>query len=364
VTVWTFVGAALLIVGNGLFVAVEFALLASLRTRLEPFAEEGRRSARRALDAMGHLGPVLAGTQLGVTMCSLALGSVAEPAVSHLLESLLGRASVPEGVAKVIGFVFGLGTVVFFHLLFGEMVPKSVALTAPESTLMVLVGPTQVFVWIFRPIIWALNAMARLGARALGATPADELRSSHTSAELSVMLGASLGQGLLDEDEVELLTGAIEFVARSVDEVMVPRERMVSIDAAATVGEAEETIRSSGHSRLLVTNGDIDHVAGFVHAKDLIGLDEVARTGSLPLRLRRHLTVPPTVSLGELLVEMQERQIHLAVVVGARTLGMVTLEDILESIVGDILDESVRPTGHPPRADLPAPRPNRAEPRP
>ena len=344
-TVWTFLGAVLLIVGNGLFVAVEFALLASLRTRLEPLAEQGRWTARRSLEAMGRLGPMLAGTQLGVTICSLALGSVAEPAVSHLLESLLGRASVPDGVAKVIGFTLGLGTVVFFHLLFGEMVPKSLALTAPETTLMALVAPVRAFVWLFRPIIWALNALARLGARALGATPADELRSSHTSAELSMMLGASLGEGLLDQDEVELLTGAIEFVARSVDEVMVPRDQMVSIDAAATVEAAEETIRESGHSRLLVTDGDVDHVAGFVHAKDLIGLDESAQGGSLPLNLRRHLTVPPTVSLGELLVEMQARQIHLAVVVGARTLWMVTLEDILESIVGDILDESDHPSG-------------------
>jgi CBS domain containing-hemolysin-like protein len=331
-----------LILLNGVFVAMEFSLVASLRTRLEPLAEDGHVSARRALAAMGRLGPMLAGTQLGVTMASLALGSIAEPAAERLLDRLLRVLHLPHGVIGVLGVVVSLTIVVFLHLLFGEMLPKSIALSSPERALTALVTPVALFVAVFRPIIWFLNTLARLGARALGAEPADQLRTSRSAAELSMMLEESTEEGFLGGDELDLLTGALELVDRPVAEVMVPRDAIVSVSQHCTVDAAESAVRASGHSRLLVVDGDVDHVLGFIHVKDLLSLDDSARKQPLAVDLRRNLVVEPTTTLGDVLVTMQARRIHLAVVGGARTLGMITLEDVLESIVGDIVDETDR----------------------
>ncbi|MCC6225712.1 MAG: HlyC/CorC family transporter [Microthrixaceae bacterium] len=336
------VASLLLVVLNGVFVATEFALLASLRTRLELLAEEGRFGASRALSAMSSLGPMLAGTQLGITMASLGLGSVAEPAVEDLLDRLGEAVHLAPGVARVAAVALSLGVVVFMHLVVGEMMPKSIALAAPEKTLMALVLPVAAFAWMLRPVIWMLNVAARLGARTLGAEPADELRSSHTAAELTAMIEESGEEGLIEGDELELVTRALELVGRAASGIMVPRERIVAVDRGSTVEEAESAVRASGHSRILVTAGDLDHVMGFVHVKDLLDLPESARAERLAVRIRSHLVIDGTESLGDVLVTMQSRRIHMAVVTDEhdRTVGMVTLEDILESVVGDILDES------------------------
>ena len=338
--------SAFLILLNGAFVATEFAMLASLRDRVEPLLQEGRFGARKAIDAMTSLGPWLAGTQLGVTIASLLLGSVAEPGIERFLDDLFSEVGLPHAAIRFVAIVVSLAIVVFLHLLFGEMVPKSIALAAPERTLTVLAVPVGVFVWLFRPVIWFLNALARLGARALRVQPSDELRTSRTAAELSVMLEESTEVGLLAGAELGLLTGALEFVDRSVAEVMVPAERIVSIAVDAAVADAEEAARTSGHSRLLVVDGDLDHVVGFLHVKDLLRLDAIERHLPLPVQVRSHLEVAPSTTLGDVLVTMQSRRIHLAVVADptAGTVGMITLEDVLESVVGDILDESDRET--------------------
>jgi CBS domain containing-hemolysin-like protein len=199
-------------------------------------------------------------------------------------------------------------------------------------------------VWLFRPVIWMLNQLARVGARALGAEPSDELRNSRTAAELSVMLEESTEEGLLADEERDLLTGALELVDRSVAELMVPAKRVVSIPAGCPVDDAERAARESGHSRLLVVDGDLDHVVGFIHVKDLLRLDGSERDRPLPVTVRTHLEVAASTSLGDVLVAMQSRRIHLAVVAqpGAGTVGMITLEDVLESVVGEIVDESDR----------------------
>jgi CBS domain containing-hemolysin-like protein len=294
--------------------------------------------------AMSSLGRTLAGTQLGITIASLALGSLAEPAVEGMFDQLFELLHLPHAVTRALALTISLAIVVFLHLLFGEMVPKSIALAAPERTLIVLAVPVRTFVWLFRPVIVLLNAMARVGARALGAEPSDELRASRTAAELSVMLEESTEEGLLGGDERDLLTGALELVDRSVAELMVPAARIVSVAAGCPVDEAERAARESGHSRLLVVDADLDHVVGFIHVKDLLRLDERARSTPLPVPVRAHLTVDATTSLGDVLVRMQSRRIHLAVVgdEASGTVGMITLEDVLESMVGEIMDESDR----------------------
>ena len=335
--------ALLLILANGLFVAMEFSLLASLRTRIEDQSTSLR--GRVALRSMGRLGVVLAGTQLGVTLCSLALGSVAEPALDRGLITVFDRLGLPHGLAHTLAVVGALGVVVFVHLVIGEMVPKSVALARPEATLLALAVPVSGFVWCFSPVIWALNRLARLGARLFGVVPADELRSSATPAELGLMLEESLDEGMIDSEDHEMLVAALGFLDRPTAGIMVPQSQVVSIGRSTTIAQAEELMRTSGHSRLLVTGRSDTDVLGFVHAKDLLRLRGAERDRPIPLHAL--LTAPSggaEVGLGEVLVTMRGRRRHVALVTDDRraTIGMVTLEDVLESIVGDIGDETDR----------------------
>lgn len=340
----------LLVAVNGAFVAMEFATVVAGRARIEMLAEQGRRSAQVALGVMGRLGEVLAGTQLGVTIASLGLGAVAEPAIARLLARALGGLGVGAAVADTVGLVVGLGVVVFVHLLFGEMVPKSIALARPEATLMALAIPVSGFVWTFRPVTALLNGMARWGARSLGIQPTDELRASHTAAELEVMVLDAEGEGLIDPEEAELVTRAMRFVDRPVADLMVRRDDIAAVALGVTIEEAERTVQRTGHTRLVVTRPgedgpDLDAVVGFLHAKDLLALEVVDRGTAVPQDLLRlPLQVSPERTLGPVLVAMRGVRRHVALVSGpdGRTMGLITLEDVLEAIVGDITDESDR----------------------
>lgn len=344
-TTWALIGALVLLLANAFFVAVEFALIAARRTQIEPLAEAGSRRARLALTSMQELSLQLAGAQLGITMASLGLGFVAEPAVAHLIESAIdGVVDIPSGALHAISFVVALTIVVFLHMVLGEMVPKNIAIAGPERTLMVLVVPNVVYLKVLRPFIWLLNGMANLGVRALGVEPRDELADFHTTDELASMVAASRDEGLLEEFEHSLLRGALNFGERAAASVMVPRERMVTVQRWATIGAVEQLVVESGHSRLPVVGGGLDEVVGFVHAKDLLTVPPDRFGRRLPASfIRRMLVVGPDQSLESLLVAMRQARVHLALVVDEeRTLGMVTLEDLLEELVGDIRDETDR----------------------
>ncbi|MFN8052709.1 MAG: hemolysin family protein [Acidimicrobiales bacterium] len=335
--------AALLVLANGLFVAMEFSLLASLRSRIEEEAEQGKLRGTLALRSMGRLGTVLAGTQLGVTLASLALGSVAEPALDRTLRSLFDHVGLPESVAHYVALVLALAVVVFVHLVVGEMVPKSIALAQPERTLLALTVPASGFVWLFTPVIWVLNRLAFLGSRLFGVEPADELRSTASAAELGVMIEESREEGLIEDEDHELLVAALGFMDRSTADVMVPRAEIHAIPRSASVAEAEAAMRTSGHSRVLMTGRGLDDLLGFVHAKDLLRLPIEGRDRPVPLdSIRPMLTVSADRGLGDLLLAMRRARRHVAVVIDPDrvTLGMVTMEDVLEAIVGDIIDES------------------------
>lgn len=335
-TAWALVLAVALLVANGFFVAVEFAVVGSRRTRLEGLVEEGSRRARHALAATADLNTQLAGAQLGITMASLGLGAVAEPAVAGLLEGFLGHAA-----AVVVALV----VVVFLHLVVGEMVPKNIALTDPERSLLALVGLDRAYLWLFGPVIRVLNGVSGLGMRLLGVEPRDALAAGHTAEELAVMLAASREEGLIEDFAHDLLAGVLDFSERNVASVMVPREQVVAVQVGTTVAGAERVVVDSGHSRLPVVGRDLDDVRGFVHAKDLLTLPPEARDRPVPLRLlRRMLVVPTTRSLEDLLLGMRRARVHFALVVdeAGATAGIVTLEDLLEELVGDIVDESDR----------------------
>jgi CBS domain containing-hemolysin-like protein len=340
-----FLGATvLLLLANALFVGVEFALIASRSTALESMAERGDRRARRALAAVHELNLQLAGTQLGITMASLGLGAVAEPALAGLIESALeGIAELPDSLVRGVSFALALAIVVFLHMVFGEMVPKNLAIAAPEKTLLALSGFNRAFVTLLRPVIRALNAMANAGVRLLGVEPRDELATAHTPEELARLLAQSHAEGILDPTAHEVMAGALRFGRRDLRSVLVPRERVVALDRLATVAEAEQLVVDSGVSRLLVLSDDGQTVIGFIHAKDLLTIPAEARGRPIPLaRIRRVLVLDESLRLDHALVEIRRGRTHLAAVVDdeRRFIGLATLEDVLESVVGDIVDES------------------------
>ena len=340
--------ALAMILANGFFVAVEFSLMASRRGRIEELAENGSSGARRALVAMRNLNLQLAASQLGISIVSLLLGWLIEPVVSEGLENLFGRTALPEGASRVIGLVLGLVIVAFVHMVIGEMVPKSLALAAPEKVAVALTPIHRIVVVMVRPAVGALYWLARLGTRLVGVEPTDELAQAHTAIELAVMVEESRAGGELAPTEHELLVGALGFLSVQVDEVMAPREQLVTVPHTATVAQAEELVHHSGHSRVLVLGDDPDEVTGFLHAKDLIGVPASHRDGFLPPGIVRvALRVGPQDHLEDVLPRMRRARRHVAVVVESaavdpqqRILGLVTLEDILEAIVGDIRDET------------------------
>ncbi|MCB1272656.1 MAG: hemolysin family protein [Microthrixaceae bacterium] len=341
-----------LVVANGFFVAMEFALLAARRGRIEDAVEDGRFGASSALAGMRSLNVQLAACQLGITAMSLMLGWIIEPVLGGAVEGVLHRTALPEGAAAVIGLVIALSLLSFVHMVAGEMVPKSVALAKPEPTLLLLAPLHRAVTTALRPVVWLLNNLGTLGARALRVEPAEELTQAHTPEELAVMLDEAAALGNLDAGEADLLSGALGFLAVRVRDVMAPAADLVTIPATATVAQAEELLVRSGHSRVLVTEADSvaagGEVVGFLHVKDLLAHDELGSGDLLPPGLVRvALRVGADESLPDVLLKMRRARRHVAVVSeGARSSdpveGLVTMEDLLEALVGEITDESDR----------------------
>jgi CBS domain containing-hemolysin-like protein len=338
--------AAGLLLANGFFVAVEFALIASRRTKLEAMAERGSARARLAVGSMRHLNLQLSGAQLGITMASLLLGYVAEPTVAGLIEDAIEVfGEVPDGLLHTIGFIVALTIVAFLHMVIGEMVPKNIAIADPERTLLRLSVPNRVYVTIFGPLLRLLTAIANVGVRAFGVEPRDELATAASSQELATMLGASRDEGLIEDVAHQLLTGALHLQDRRVTTVMVPRAGIEWLSRTSTPAEAEALVVSTGLTRLLVAGHGVDDVLGYLHAKDLLTLSGEARHRPLPLgRVRRMLVVGQETSLDDALLAMQRARLHVALVVdgSGSTVGLASLEDVIEALVGDIRDESDR----------------------
>jgi CBS domain containing-hemolysin-like protein len=346
VTVVLLLTAVVLVAVDAYFVAIEFALVTAQRSTIESQAEAGSRRAALALVAIRHLPRQLAGSQLGITMASLGLGIVATPTVANLLEPLIELAGdPPQGLVEGVAFAVALLVVVCVHMVFGELVPKGVALAGPERVLLALAPANNLFTTVFRPVTWLLDRLARIIVRLLGMKQVREFGTAHTAAEFATMLDASRDEGLLEEFEHSLLAGALDFRTRVASSVMVPRERVVYVNRRMTVGSVERLAHGSGHSRLPVVGTGLDNVIGFLHVKDLLRLPVDARDEPVPLELiRRMLVVPHDRPLQDVLRAMRRARSHVALVRGSdgRTRGIVTLEDLLEELVGEIRDETDR----------------------
>ena len=338
----------LLLAVNGFFVAAEFALIASRRSRLEQLAAAGDGRARSAVTALRELSLMLAAAQLGITMASFGLGALAEPAIAQGIESLLHSTALPEGAQHAIGFGVGLSLVVFLHMVVGEMAPKSWAIAHPEDSALLLVRPFRAFAVVCSPAIKLMNALANATVRAVGVTPQEELAQAHSPTDLLLLLQESAEHGTLHVEHKQLLSRAIDLSGLDAEDAMIPRGEIVWVDAAATVDQIELVAARTGRSRLLVVDGDLDRVSGVLHVKDLLDLDP----HDLELRDRTHaadlarpaLVVPESRHLEDLLVDMRAQRRHVALIIDeyGGTRGLVTMEDVLEELIGDFEDESDR----------------------
>jgi CBS domain containing-hemolysin-like protein len=337
------VASVVLLLANGFFVGSEFALIAARRTKIEELASGGNTRAAMALSSIRELSFMLAGAQLGITMASLGLGFVAEPAVADALESAFeSMFEIPAGLLHSIAFVIALLIVVFFHMVIGEMAPKNIAIAEPERSALWLAVPIRVYANLLRPFIRLLNSAANGGLRLLGVEPQDEVVAVHSAQEIAGMIAHSAEEGLLEEFQERLLSGAIELGERDAGSAMVSRTELRAVPLTATPAEIEELVVRTGHSRLPVFRDDLDNIVGFVHAKDLLRIPEDQRDHPVPGPLvRGMLVVPESRKLRPLLLDMRRERRHVALVIDEHggTAGIVTLEDLLEELVGEIRDE-------------------------
>ena len=335
--------AILLLLANGFFVAAEFAVIAAGRSKLEQTAAEGNLRARAALASASELSFTLSAVQLGITMASLGLGFVGEPAVASLIESAFGSVvELPPGVLHTISLVIALTIVTFLHMVISEMAPKNIAIAEPERTALAIAVPLRAYTNLFRPFITLFNSMGNLGTRLLGVEPPEERPDVHTASEIGAMIKESAEVGMVREFERRLLSGAIGFGERDAAAVMIPRTEVVAVPASATPAAIEKIVLQTGHSRLPVYEPDLDHVLGFVHTKDLLRVPPQERNRPLPRRfIRPMLIVPESRKAHPLLLDMRRERKHFALVVDEHggTSGIVTLEDLLEELVGEIRDE-------------------------
>lgn len=328
-----------LLLANGFFVAAEFAFTAASRPQL---AGRSSRSARAAVAAIDELSFTLAGAQLGITIASLLLGFVAEPAVAAILETAVGGfIEIPEQLLHTLSFIVALSIVVFLHMVIGEMAPKNIAIADPERSSLLMALPFRAYATVFRPVIWLLNELANLGLRLVRIDP-DDVGEAHTADDLASMITAGRREGVVEEFAHRLLTGAIDLGGLEATHVMVPRPDVVALPHTAAVSEFEQTFTDEGYSRIPVYAEDLDDIQGFVHVKDLLAIPPRESDQPIPASLiRRLLIVPESARVDRLLEDMRRRRNHLAVVIDEHggTAGIVTMEDIVEEVVGEIRDE-------------------------
>lgn len=327
---------------NGYFVAAEIALLAAQRLRIEEMASTGNAAAGRALAALQELSVTFSGAQLGITMCSLGLGAIAEPALASLLLGWLEPFDLPGGTAGVVAFIVALSIVVFLHMVIGEMVPKNLALADAERISVRLASTFRIFVLVFRPLIVSLNALANALVRLTGTEPISERDEVHTADELRMALRESLTQGYISAAETRVLSAVLSLGEIDAASAMTPRVDLTTVAGHEPVGTVLELAAETGHSRLPVRVDDLDHIVGVVHVKDLLIADPGDLEGKTAADVMREVpVVPESRDLDDLLEDMRMTRAHLVLVVDEHggTAGVLTLEDILEELVGDIDDE-------------------------
>ncbi|ALL04295.1 hemolysin [Pedobacter sp. PACM 27299] len=326
---------------NGFFVAAEFAIVKVRASQIEIKAKSGNRVANIAKYITQHLDGYLAATQLGITLASLGLGWVGESVMHSLIHDMLVGFNFSEvyisSISTAIAFLF----ITVMHIVFGELAPKSVAIQRPVATTLFIAVPLQAFYLIFRPFIWVLNGFANMILKIFGISTVGGHESVHSTEELHYLLDQGKESGALDTNEHELIKNVFDFNERVVKNIMVPRTKISGIELSTPPAVVIDKIIGDGYSRLPVYDGIIDKIIGIIHAKDILPLLASKKDWVLQDIIRKPYFVPETKKINDLLSELQQKRIQIAIVIDefGGTAGMVTLEDIVEEIVGEIQDE-------------------------
>ena len=334
--------ALLLVLLNGFFVAVEFALVKIRPTRVETLIEEGKPAATLVKDAIQNLDGYLAACQLGITLSSLSLGWIGEPAIAALIEPVLG-AFLPEGAIHTVAVVLGFGTITFLHVVFGELAPKTLSIQDAERISLIVAPPMKFFYYLFIPGIYVFNGTANFFTGLIGFSPASETDEAHTEDDIRMLIAQSSEQGLVKEGQEEMIEGVFELQDTTVREIMVPRPDVEILETNMDMETLLAITTEGSHSSYPVLDSEAnDQVVGAIHIEDLYRTHLSDNDSSTVRALAREVViVPETRRIANLLTEFQDREIQMAMVIdewGAFE-GIVTMEDILEEIVGEIRDE-------------------------
>ncbi|MGJ7540209.1 hemolysin family protein [Brevibacterium luteolum] len=329
-----------LLLGNAFFVAAEFGIVSAKRSQIEPKAEEGSKAAKTTLFAMEHVSLMLAICQLGITVCSLLLGNVAEPAIHHLLVGPMRFLGVPEALSGLIAFIIALSVVTYLHVVVGEMIPKNIALAVSQQAAMLLAPPLVVLARIFGFVIRPMNAFANRILKLMGIEPRDDVNAAYTIEEVQSIVAESQREGLLSDD-TGLLKGALEFSDKTIGDVMVPMDRVVTVAEDVTPAHIEQLVARTGFSRYIILDSD-GEPGGYIHVKDVLYADtEDDYASEIPdKRFRSLVTLRAADEIEDSLDSMQQAGHHVGRVLDEshRTVGILFLEDVIEELVGEVHD--------------------------
>jgi CBS domain containing-hemolysin-like protein len=328
-----------LLAANAFFVGAEFAVISARRSQIEPRAAAGSRAAKTTLWAMEHATLMLATSQLGITVCSLLILTVSEPAIHHLLEYPLGLTPLSADLISVTAFVVALVLVTYLHVVFGEMVPKNLSFSVPDRAALILAPPLVFVSRVVRPAIAALNWAANVVLRLFGVDPKDEATSTFTLEEVAGIVAQSQREGTL-HDTSGTIAGAFEFTDQSVADVDVPLADMICLPPAATPADVHRAVVEHGHSRYVICDHE-GAPAGYLHMKDVMDIHGDAFHEPVPAkRIRRLIAVPRDADVEDGLARLRQHGAHVArtVDVDGNTVGLLFLEDVLEVLVGEIND--------------------------
>ena len=320
----------------------EFAIVKMRRTKLEELAHNGSKRAKIALKINEHLNTYLSATQLGITLASLGLGWLGEPAVSRLLESwFAGLFSGNEMLLHSVSFGVAFTFITLLHVVLGELVPKTLAIQNTEQYTLLVAVPLYTFNKVCTPIIWCFDNLSLWILKVMGVQAADESEEAHSEEEIKLIIDASQKGGVIDDTESEIIQNAICFSEIYAHEIMIPRQDMVCIYQNNSFEEIMELVKQNKHTRFPLCNGDKDQILGMIHIRDLLECKNTEHKDILKKIVRNILFVPENKSVSEILHEMMKKRIHLAIVVDeyGGTAGLLSMEDILEELVGDIRDE-------------------------
>lgn len=332
----------LLVSANAFFVAAEFALVKIRITQIAEHVKRGRKFAPIAQNILEHLDSYLSACQLGITFTSLGLGWVGEPLLAEMFRQPIASLGVTsEPLLHLISFGIGFGILTFLHIVLGEQAPKMLAIQKPESTTLFISFPLQLFYTVFKPVIWILNQSANYFLRLIGIDPVRPSELVHTAEELELMVDEGAKHGVLTKTEQELISSIFEFSNTTAKEIMVPRTDVIAINLNTPRDRLIQIVTEEGYSRMPVYKESVDNVIGLIYTKDLISLLEHRDLIVLQDIIRPAYFVPSAMKISQLMKELQDRKMHMAVVVDefGGTEGIVTMEDILEEIVGEIHDE-------------------------